>query len=186
MRRAEYRPQLLSALAIPRSQGLGARRLTHKEGFSSGTVTAGHAAVLALHWVLEKPRMAAQLWEGAWNRQIIQSGWCHAKAGPGRDSGKNRGQPTSILRLDGDDALTLWPEALGCPGLHLELVRNVLTEARYGQPALKVVSIHPEGPGWSYIGKTPSDPVVPSHPPTTILFPGQLAPPPWAISQVTR
>lgn len=73
--------------------------------------------------------------------------------------------PTSILGLDGDDALTLWPEALSGPGLHLELVRNVLTEARYRQPTLKVVSIHPECGGLSYTGKTPSAPGVPFHPP---------------------
>lgn len=94
--------------------------------------------------------------------------------------------PTSILGLDGDDALTLWPEALSGPGLHLELVRNILTEARYRQPTLKVVSIHPECGGLSYTGKTPSAPGVPFHPPTTTLLPGQAAPPPWAISQVTR
>lgn len=62
-----------------------------------------------------------------------------------RRAGVSMGRhPTSILGLDGDDALTLRPEALSCPGLHLELVRNILTEARYCQPALKVVSVHPE------------------------------------------
>lgn len=66
------------------------------------------------------------------------------RQGQGRAGARMGRHPTSILGLDGDDALTLWPEALSCPGLHLELVRNILTEARYRQPALKVVSIHPE------------------------------------------
>lgn len=75
------------------------------------------------------------------------------------------GHPTSILGLDGDNALTLRPEALSCPSLHLELVRNVLTKARYCQPALKVVSIHPECGSWSCTGEVPSAPMAPFPPP---------------------
>lgn len=78
-------------------------------------------------------------------------GW-QEKAWPEKSWGEEE-TPTSILGLDGDDALTLWPEALSSPGLHLELVGHVLTEARHSQPALRVVSIHPECGGWPCMGR---------------------------------
>lgn len=34
--------------------------------------------------------------------------------------------PTSFLGLNGDDTLTLWPEAFSGLGLHLELVGHIL------------------------------------------------------------
>lgn len=91
-----------------------------------------------------------------------------------------------MLGLDSDDTLTLWPEALGGLGLYLELVGNVLAEAWHCQPALGAVAIHQERGGWLWAGKMPLASGAPSPRPRPPLTLGWAAPPPWAISQVTR
>lgn len=52
---------------------------------------------------------------------------------------------TSVLRLDGDDALPLWTEALRGPSLNFELIGNVLRQVWDGQTGLSTVSVHLEG-----------------------------------------
>lgn len=54
-------------------------------------------------------------------------------------------QLTCVLRLDGDDALPLGSEALGGPGLDLELVGDVLSEVLDRQASLGAVAAHLEG-----------------------------------------
>lgn len=108
--------------------------------------------------------MATHLWEVAWSGQRSQSGdgarrRCDQRRGGGEAGARHL---TSILGLNGDDTLTLWPEALGGLGLHLELVGNVLAEAWHHQPALRAVTIHQERGGWLWVEKMPLATVAPS------------------------
>lgn len=52
---------------------------------------------------------------------------------------------TSILRLNGDDALPLWTEALCGSSLNFKLVGNILSQIWDGQTGLSTVSVHLEG-----------------------------------------
>lgn len=52
---------------------------------------------------------------------------------------------TSILRLDGDDALPLGAEALRGSSLDFKLVGNILGQVWDGQTGLGAVAIHLEG-----------------------------------------
>lgn len=52
---------------------------------------------------------------------------------------------TSILRLNGDDALPLRTEALRGPSLYFKLVGNVLSQVGDSQTGLGTVAVHLEG-----------------------------------------
>lgn len=53
-------------------------------------------------------------------------------------------QLTSVLRLDGDDALPLWTEALRGPSLDFKFVGNILAQVWDGQAGLRTVAVHLE------------------------------------------
>lgn len=58
-------------------------------------------------------------------------------------------QLTSILRLNGNDPLPLWTEALCSFGLDLKLVGDILNQVWDGQTRLCTVAIYLEGPNIS-------------------------------------
>lgn len=54
---------------------------------------------------------------------------------------------TSVLRFNGDEAFSLWPEALGGVGLHFELVWDILTQVGHSQGGFQIVSFDIDCPG---------------------------------------
>lgn len=56
---------------------------------------------------------------------------------------------TSILRLYGDDTLSLWSKALRGLSLHFELVWDILSQVGHCQGGFWVVPLHINVPGFS-------------------------------------